>query len=130
NIPGYGPSQSATASAATTNFGTASLGSPTVSRFQTPVIDEQLIDSFAWSRGRHALKFGGEYRSGANDERRDRGSSGNLTFSPLITSNLGADGTGNALASFLLGDVNAATVQDSDLIQTRASYGALYAQDD
>lgn len=130
NIPGYGPSQSATASAATTNFGTASLGSPTVSRFQSPIKDTQWLGSLSWSRGTHAYKFGGEYRVGANDERRDRGSSGNLTFSPLITSNLGAAGTGNALAAFLLGEVNAGNVQASDLIQTRASYAAFFAQDD
>ena len=130
NIPGYGPSQSATASAATTNFGTASLSSPTVSRFQSPITDTQYLESLTWSAGTHAFKFGGEYRLGGNDERRDRGSSGNLTFSPLITSNLGAAGTGNALASFLLGEVNAASVQASDLIQTRASYAAAYAQDD
>jgi hypothetical protein len=130
NIPGYGPSQSATASAATTNFGTASLSSPTVSRFQSPIKDTQVLQSISWSRGTHAFKFGGEYRWGANDESRDRGSSGVLNFSPLITSNLGAAGTGNALASFLLGEVNAASVQASDLLRTRASYAAFYAQDD
>jgi hypothetical protein len=130
NIPGYGPSQSATASAATTNFGTASLGSPTVSRFQFPITDKQLLETVTVSRGKHAYKFGGEFRTGVNDESRDRGSSGNLVFSPLITSNLGAANTGNALASFMLGEVNAASVQASDLIQTRASYVALYAQDD
>jgi hypothetical protein len=130
NIPGYGPTQSATASAATTNFGTASLSSPTVARVQTPITDLQFLDAVTWSRGNHAYKFGGEYRAGGNDELRDRGSSGNLTFSPLITSNLGATNTGNALASFLLGEVNAASIQVSDLIQTRASYAAFYAQDD
>jgi TonB-dependent receptor-like protein len=130
NIPGYGPSQSATASAATTNFGTASLSSPTVSRFQTPIKDTQFLESLTWSRGKHAYKFGGEYRLGSNAENRDRGSSGNLTFSPLITSNLGAAGTGNALAAFLLGEVNSAGIQASDVIHTRASYAAAYAQDD
>ena len=130
NIPGYGPSQTATASAATTNFGTASLSSPTVARVQTPITDRQILESVSWSRGMHAFKFGGEFRTGVNDETRDRGSSGNLTFSPLITSNLGAANTGNALASFLLGEVNSASVQMSDLIQTRASYVALFAQDD
>jgi hypothetical protein len=130
NIPGYGPSQSATASAATTSFGTASLGSPTVSRVQTPIVDTQLLESLSWSPGTHGYKFGFELRAGANDERRDRGSSGNLTFSPLATSSLGAPDTGNALASFLLGEVNAAGVQESDLLRTRASYIALYAQDD
>ena len=113
NIPGY-----------------AALSSATVSRRQTPILDRQLLESVSWSRGRHAFKFGGEFRAGANDEMRDRGSSGSLTFTPLITSDLGAPGTGNALASFLLGEVNAGSVQISDLIQSRASYWAFYAQDD
>jgi hypothetical protein len=89
-----------------------------------------VLDSLSWSRGLHAFKFGAEFRAGANDEVRDRGSSGSLTFTPLVTSNLGAAGTGNALASFMLGEVNAASVQISDPIRTRAAYWALYAQDD
>ena len=110
--------------------GYAGLSSATVSRVQTPILDRQLLESVSWSKGRHAFKFGGEFRAGANDEMRDRGSSGSLTFTPLITSDLGAPDTGNALASFLLGEVNAGSVQISDLIQTRASYWAFYAQDD
>jgi len=110
--------------------GYAALSSAAVSRFQTPILDRQLLESLSWSKGRHAFKFGGEFRAGANDEIRDRGSSGNLTFTPLITSNLGAPNTGNALASFLLGEVNAASVQISDVIRSRASYWAFYAQDD
>lgn len=83
-----------------------------------------------WTRGRHAFKSGGEFRAGANDERRDRGSSGVLSFSPLYTSAAGAAGTGSALATFLLGAVNAGSVQSSDWIRTRAQYAAGYAQDD
>jgi hypothetical protein len=112
-IPGYG-----------------SLSSASVGRFQTPILDRQVLESLSWSKGRHAFKFGGEFRGGANDEIRDRGSSGSLTFTPLITSDLGAANTGNALASFMLGEVNAGSVQMSDLIQSRASYWAFYAQDD
>src|SRR5439155_7116917 len=110
--------------------GYAPLSSATVSRFQTPIVDTQLLDSVSWSRGTHAYKFGGEFRSGANDEIRDRGSSGSLTFTPLITSNLGAANTGSGLASFMLGQVNSATLQNSDLLRTRAAYWAMYAQDD
>ena len=110
--------------------GYAALSSASVSRFQTPILDRQVLESLSWSKGRHAFKFGGEFRGGANDEIRDRGSSGSLTFTPLITSDLGAANTGNALASFLLGEVNAGSVQVSDLIRTRASYWAFYAQDD
>src|SRR5258705_1818 len=94
------------------------------------LLDRQILESLSWSQRKHAYKPGAEFRSGANDETRDRGSSGSLAFTPLITSNLGAANTGNALASFLLGEVNAGSVQISDLIQTRASYWSFYAQDD
>lgn len=110
--------------------GYAALSSAAVARRQTPILDRQVLESLSWFRGKHAVKVGAEFRAGANDEIRDRGSSGTLTFTPLITSNLGAANTGNALASFLLGEVNAGAVQISDLIQTRASYWGFYAQDD
>jgi hypothetical protein len=113
-IPGYG-----------------TLGNPTaVFRFQTPIVDQQIQDSVAWTKGRHATKFGAEFRAGANDEIRDRGSAGNFTISPLITGLPGVSGTGNALASFLLGEVNAASILVSDKIRSRASYLAFFAQDD
>jgi outer membrane receptor protein involved in Fe transport len=97
----------------------------------TQIVDRQLQESLSWFHGKHALKFGVEYRQGANDEIRDRGSAGNFTVSPLITDLPGSSSTtGNALASFLLGEVNAASIQVSDKIPSRASYGALYVQDD
>jgi len=111
--------------------GYATLGNPTaVFRFQTPIVDQQVLDAVTWTRGKHALRFGAEFRAGANDEIRDRGSAGNFTMTPLITSLPGVANTGNALASFLLGEVNAASVQISDKIPSRASYWAFYAQDD
>ena len=47
-----------------------------------------------------------------------------------ITSLPGVANTGNALASFLLGEVNAANIQISDKITTRAPYWRSIAQDD
>lgn len=111
--------------------GYASLGNAAaVSRTQTPIVDAQILESLSWFRGRHALKFGVEHRAGANTETRDRGSAGNFTISPLITSLPGVSGTGNAMASFLLGEVNAASILISDRIPSRAAYWSLYAQDD
>jgi Carboxypeptidase regulatory-like domain/TonB-dependent Receptor Plug Domain len=110
--------------------GYSSLSNASVARVQTPITDRQVLETLSWFRGMHAVKFGLEFRAGANDEIRDRGSSGSLTFTPLITSNFGAPNTGNALASFLLGEVNAGSVQISDLIRTRAAYWGLYVQDD
>src|SRR5581483_2155177 len=123
-IPGYGiPSSVALGSS------TAALGNSTaVGRFQTPILDRQIVDSVAWQKGKHAVKFGGEVRLGSNDEIRDRSSAGIFSFSPLIT---GFNGNGgSSLASFLLGQVNAASIQVSDKIRTRAAYMGYYIQDD
>jgi hypothetical protein len=131
-IPGYGVPAGFVAGNVTIPNTGAALGNPNaVYRIQTPIVDQQLIGAIQWTPGRHAFKFGAEYRKGANDEIRDRGSAGVFTFSPLITDLPGsAAPTGNALASFLLGEVSAAGIQVSDKIPSRASYLALYAQDD
>src|SRR5262245_20808231 len=109
--------------------GYASLSNPNLARYQTPITDTQFLEALSWFKGRHAFKFGAEARFGGNSEIRDRGSSGSLTFSPLFTSNNSAPNTGNGLATFLLGEVNAGSVQISDRITTRAEYFAFYAQD-
>jgi hypothetical protein len=131
-IPGYGVPAGFVAGNVTIPTTGASLGNPTaVSRFQTPIVDQQFLESLSWFRGKHALKFGAEYRAGANDEIRDRGSAGNFTVSPLITDLPGSSATtGNALAAFTLGYVNTAAIQVSDRIPSRASYMAFYVQDD
>jgi hypothetical protein len=131
-IPGYGVPAGLVAGNVTVPTTGAALGNPTmVYRLQTPIIDQQFLESLSWFHGKHAVKFGAEYRLGANDEIRDRGSAGNFTISPLITDLPGFSATtGNSLASFLLGEVNAASIQVSDKIPSRASYLALYIQDD
>jgi hypothetical protein len=110
--------------------GYASLSGSAVSRFQSPITDRQVLDSLSLFYGKHAFKIGAEFRAGANDEMRDRGSSGVFSFSPLLTSDSGVPSTGNALASFLLGEAMTASVQRSDRIRTRAAYWALFLQDD
>jgi hypothetical protein len=131
-IPGYGVPAGISAGNVTVPNTGAALGNPTsVYRHQTPILDQQLAEAVSWFRGKHALRFGGEYRAGANDEIRDRSSAGAFTTSPLITGlPQSAATTGNALASFLLGYISTASMQFSDKIASRASYMALYLQDD
>jgi len=131
-LPGYGVPAGLIAGNVTIPNTGATLGNPTaVYRFQTPILDQQFLEALSWFHGKHALKFGVETRLGANDEIRDRGSAGNFTISPLITDLPGSSAaTGNSLASFLLGEVNAASIQVSDKIPSRAQYLALYVQDD
>jgi Carboxypeptidase regulatory-like domain/TonB-dependent Receptor Plug Domain len=130
-IPGYGVPSGIVSGTITIPTSGATLGNPaSVGRIQTPIEDHQFLEALSWNHGAHAFKFGVELRLGSNDESRDRGSSGTFSFTPLITGVPGVSGSGNALASFLLGEVNAASVQASDTIQSRAQYLALYAQDD
>lgn len=131
-IPGYGVPAGFVAGNVTIPNTGAALGNPNaVSRLQTPIVDQQFLEALSWFHNKHAMKFGVEFRAGANDEIRDRGSAGSFTTTPLITDLPGSSSsTGNALASFLLGQVNAASVQVSDKIPSRASYLALFVQDD
>jgi hypothetical protein len=99
-------------------------------RTQTPIRDTQVLEAINWFQGSHSLKIGFEYRRGSNSEIRDRGSSGILQFVPQYTSLPGVAGTGDGLASFLLGEANSASIQISDQISTRADYLAGYVQDD
>ena len=104
-IPGYGVPAGYVAGNVTVPNTGAALGNPTmVYRFQTPILDQQFLEALSLDRGPPRVQVRAEYRSGANDEIRDRGSAGNFTFSPLITDFPGSSSTtGNSLASFLLG---------------------------
>lgn len=110
--------------------GYSMLGAAQVARIQTPIRDYQYLESLTWIHGRHAVKFGFEHRRGQNVEIRDRSSAGTFAFSPLNTGLPGNTSTGNALASFLLGNVNTAQAVVSDQIHSRAYYVAGYVQDD
>ena len=75
-----------------------------------------LQDNLQWTRGKHAMTFGFQAQRMEADEReRTYGSLATFGFSNVQTAGFGATGTlhattGNAYASFLLGDLNATTV--------------------
>ena len=128
-IPGYGvPAGITSGNIAIPSTG-ATFGNPTqVARYQTPILDRQILDAMSWYHGKHAFKFGAEARFGANTEIRDRGSAGNFSFSAQGTG-LGSTG-GNSFATFLLGNAYSGNIQVSDQIPSRASYVSLFVQDD
>ena len=91
-------------------------------------------DSIAWVRGKHSMKFGARYlwfqaATGQLDTR-----SGAYQFSNAETAQVvnGAvvQGTGNSYASFLLGDVHSATMQNNPFPSQHSQSIGLYAQDD
>ena len=101
-----------------------------VARIQTPITDTQLLESVSASHGKHALKAGMDYRRGYNREVDDITSAGNLLFTRQITDQPGVSNTGDAFASFLIGQANQASRQRLDSIPSHASYWAAYLQDD
>ena len=81
-----------------------------------------LQDNLQWTRGKHAITFGFQaQRMEARERERTYGSLATFGFSNVQTAGFGPTGTlltttGNAYASFLLGDLNATTViEDSEM---------------
>ncbi len=84
--------------------GYASLGAAQQVPFDILETTFQVEDNILWTAGRHAWKFGFEfvhrYVDGAASQWSDRGA---FSFTPDFTSQPGVAGTGNSIASLLLG---------------------------
>src|SRR5439155_11880752 len=95
-------------------------------------------DNLNWTHGKHATTFGAQaQRMDADERERTYGSLATFGFSNVQTAGFNAAGTlltttGNAYASFLLGELNATTVvQDSEVATSGRFYTyAWWAQDD
>jgi carboxypeptidase family protein/TonB-dependent receptor-like protein len=91
-----------------------------------------------WTHGKHAITFGMQaQRMDADERERTYGSQATFGFSNAQTAGFNSSGTllattGNAYASFLLGELNATNVTQDSQIATSARFYtyALWAQDD
>lgn len=101
--------------------GLTSLGSSNYWRFLRPQITHTVDEELTWLKGKHTMKFGGEYRYSFNRDHWGTAYSGAFTFNPVAT--------GNALASLELGWTDAATTNNGDS-RTRSDYLGVFAQDD
>ncbi len=63
----------------------------------------QAIDNFSWTRGTHSFRIGGELRWDQYNQLGNQFPRGQFNFQSNATSNLGAAGTGDGFADFLLG---------------------------
>jgi hypothetical protein len=71
----------------------------------------QFIDNISWNKGKHSLKFGFEYDRQNFNQLGNQYSRGQYSFSANATRNAAyAQGTGDAFAEFLLGDVFQSTI--------------------
>ncbi len=91
-------------------------------RRQTPVINNQIVDDLTLIRGSHQIKFGFEFRHSSSQDQYYPSAGGLLTFNNL--------GTGNSLASLLLGRVYAGSVLSSEPLHTKVTSLAGFVQDD
>ena len=107
------------------------LGSPnnTASDFSTSVT--QIADSLTWLKGRHTMKMGLDWRWERLNVVQPPSPTGSFAFSTVGSDLPGVAGTGNAFASFLLGQVQtfAIDLQQTD-IQERAHFQEYFIQDD
>jgi Carboxypeptidase regulatory-like domain len=97
-----------------------------------------LQDSVLWVKGKHSMKFGFQYQKVYDKTKtNDTGSLFVTGFSNLQTAGFNAagvlqSGTGNAYASYLLGALNSATVNEDSVVLTTATFSSYswWAADD
>ncbi len=132
NIPGL-PSNAQFADTLPTFLiaGYQQLGSPanTASDFGTSV--NELADSLTWLAGRHTVKVGFDWRWERINVVQPPSPSGLFTFSNLFSDLPGVANTGTPLASFLLGQVQAFSIDlQQQAIRNRAHFQEYFIQDD
>ena len=110
--------------------GFAPLGANTHERRQFPIRQHQLVDTLSYVRGRHAFKTGFEVRPSFNYEVNRPSVSGNFAFTTQPTALPGRAGTGNGLASLLLGFPNSVTIRETEVLDRSSWYLAAFVQDD
>ncbi len=111
--------------------GITQLGSSpsTFSSFSTNVT--QIFDMVSRVQGKHAFKAGIDLRWEHLDAVQPPNPTGNFAFSTLFTNQGGVTNSGNALASFLLGQVNTFSIDlQSSTIRPRAHIAEFFLQDD
>jgi hypothetical protein len=109
----------------------------TVTDFSTNVTE--IYDAVSLLKGRNSYKFGGDFRIERLDVIQPASPTGSYTFSNVLSNSQGAVGvpsglasvTGNALASFLLGQVQNFSIDlQPNILRPRASFLELFGQDD
>jgi len=99
------------------------------SNFTTSVAE--FLDTFSLVRSRHTIKFGTDIRREALDVLNPPNPTGSFGFTTTGTNRSGGTGSGNALASLFLGQVNAFSIDiQQQVIQPRAHIAEFFLGDD
>ncbi|WP_031498648.1 TonB-dependent receptor [Bryobacter aggregatus] len=99
------------------------------SKFSTSVTE--FLDTVSVVRGRHTIKFGADIRREALSVLNPPNPTGSFGFSTTGTNSSAVTGSGNALASLLLGQVNAFSIDiQKNVIEPRAHIAEFFIGDD
>lgn len=96
----------------------------------------QLVDNLSWSHGRHSLKMGTDIRLEHLDVLQPPNPTGLFQFTNILTAGLTASGeplagSGNSVASLLLGQVQTFSVDtQQEALKPRAAIAEFFIQDD
>src|SRR5262249_17678778 len=131
NIPGLPSNSFSSVSPIFTVAGFQQIGPTTAanSRFTTSITE--FMDTFTLVRRRHTIKFGVDIRREALDVLNPPNPTGSFAFTTTGSNSSAVTGSGNALASMLLGQVNAFTIDvQKNVIQPRAHIFEAFVADD
>ena len=109
--------------------GFSAIGPTAQERRQYPIQNLQFVDNLSKIMGKHALKAGIEARKSSNYETNLSTASGNFTFATTPTGNP-AGGSGNGLASMLVGFPTAFAQTQTPITSRYSWYYAAFVQDD
>ena len=99
------------------------------SNFTTSVTE--YLDTFSMVRGRHTIKFGMDLRREALDVLNPPNPTGSFTFNTTGTNLSTVTNSGNSVASMLLGQVNAFSIDiQNKLLQQRAHIAEFFVNDE
>jgi hypothetical protein len=129
-VPGVPPNSFESTLPIFTVTGYQQIGPTTAanSRFTTSVTE--YMDTFSWIHRRHTIKFGTDIRREAMDILNPANPTGSYAFTTTGT-NSSSGASGNALASLLLGQVNAFSIDiQNNVLQPRAHIAEFFVGDD
>jgi hypothetical protein len=112
------------------------IGPPASGNAEFTTSVTQFIDTYSQTRGAHSLRLGTDIRLQHLDVLQPPSPTGTFQFSSVLTSSLSsagtpAAGTGNSVASFLLGQVQSFSLDvQREVLQPRATVAELFLQDD
>ncbi len=111
--------------------GVQQLGSPSNASLDSRTDVTEIVDMISSLRGRHTIKAGLDFRWERLDIIQPPQPTGVFNFSTLGSDLPGKSGTGNALASFLLGQVNTFSIDlQQKVLRPRAHIQEYFIQDD